>query len=586
MDFSDRIGFIITANADDAVREFRKLGATASTEVAAAEGASGKMSAAWANSSMLVKAGLAAAGLAIAKFSLDAVKASTDWANSVRIVEQATGMTAQQSSKLTAIMDDYSINVESGAKAFARLGRTVFDNQDALAKFGVEVAKTNNGNTNMRETLGNVAEAYKSIQDPAAKMALLNEAFGKSGRDLIPILEQGRDGIQKMYDAVPNKQILDQQQLNNARDFQLAMDNLNDVALELKLTIGNALIPVLTESANTMASLSRASIALGEKMPWLSGRLGEVVKGFALFAMPGVGSGFAFKDMISQITGAVDKSGYSFDSQGRMVFNSKQAMEEHIASLQADSAGTADLTVKTDQLTQALVDYQNQVNGAINADLGAEAGRIRVAEATAKATQVLIDNNASELDKAKAVNDAEQAVNSYITAIQKQAIANGDATGNIQGQIDTLAYLRGTLAPDSPLLAFIDNYINTLRNGIPKTVTTKVIIEQVLRNAINSGYTGVASEGDAENNAEGGIIGSRTLSWVGEDGPEAIIPLTKPGRAAQIMSAAGLLAAPAMSSGGGTTINLVLDGEVISRVVREDLISIGRANGSALGRFA
>lgn len=577
MDFSDRIGFIITANADDAVREFRKLGATATTEVAAAEGASGKMSAAWAQSSMLVKAGLAAAGLAIAKFSFDAVKASTDWANSVRIVEQATGMTAQQSSKLTAIMDDYQINVDSGAKAFARLGRSVFENQDALSKFGVEVVKTNDGNTNMRATLGNIADAYSNLQDPAAKAALVNEAFGKTGRDLIPILEQGRNGIQQMYDAVPDKQILDQQQLNNAREFQLAMDNLNDVVLELKLTIGNALIPVLTDSANTMAQLSRASIALGEKMPWLSGHVGEVVKAFGMFAMPGVGSGFMFKDMISQITGAVDDSGYSFDEQGRMVFKSKQAMDDYIASTDQSSFSTADLTVKTDALTQALRDYQDQINGIISADLGVESSKIRVAEATAKAAEAAADGNATELERQKTLIDAETAIQSYVVSLGKQAVANGDATGNIQGQIDALNFLKGTLAPDSPLRTFLDNYIGQLES-IPGYKSTTVELTSVLSGVNINGLTQTPPpfpggfDGDPSTPypmAAGGIVTRPTNALIGEAGPEAVIPLSRFG-----------------ASGAGTTINLVLDGEVISRVVRQDLISIGRANGSSLGQFA
>lgn len=48
--------------------------------------------------------------------------------------------------------------------------------------------------------------------------------------------------------------------------------------------------------------------------------------------------------------------------------------------------------------------------------------------------------------------------------------------------------------------------------------------------------------------AQGGLVTQPTVGLVGEDGPEAIIPLNKPARAAQIMRQAGL-------SGGGVTFN-------------------------------
>jgi len=69
--------------------------------------------------------------------------------------------------------------------------------------------------------------------------------------------------------------------------------------------------------------------------------------------------------------------------------------------------------------------------------------------------------------------------------------------------------------------------------------------------------------------AAGGIVNRPTLALIGEAGPEAVVPLG--GR---------------RSSAGGTTIQLVVDGRVLSEIVRNDLISIGRANGSALGAYA
>lgn len=59
--------------------------------------------------------------------------------------------------------------------------------------------------------------------------------------------------------------------------------------------------------------------------------------------------------------------------------------------------------------------------------------------------------------------------------------------------------------------------------------------------------------------AEGGIVDSTTLAIIGEAGPEAILPLTKPGRMVEILNRLGLLK-PLAGKAGGATLNIHGDG--------------------------
>jgi hypothetical protein len=99
------------------------------------------------------------------------------------------------------------------------------------------------------------------------------EAFGRTGRDLIPILEQGRDGIREMYGAVPDKQILSESDLQAAREYQLAVDDLNDAMQELKIMVGAGVVPALSEMATGLANvdstndkLTAATLSLAKRM--------------------------------------------------------------------------------------------------------------------------------------------------------------------------------------------------------------------------------------------------------------------------------------------------------------------------------
>lgn len=77
----------------------------------------------------------------------------------------------------------------------------------------------------------------------------------------------------------------------------------------------------------------------------------------------------------------------------------------------------------------------------------------------------------------------------------------------------------------------------------------------------NSG--GLYTTNPLQHNAMGGIVGGPVLSWVGEAGPEAIIPLTNPRRAGEVMQQAGL---------GGHTFVTNFNGPVATRYVASQVM--------------
>jgi SLT domain-containing protein len=83
-----------------------------------------------------------------------------------------------------------------------------------------------------------------------------------------------------------------------------------------------------------------------------------------------------------------------------------------------------------------------------------------------------------------------------------------------------------------------------------------------LRRSIGAGAVGGAMIGFAE----GGIVNFPQVAKVAEDGPEVIIPLTKPGRAAQLLQQSGL---DKMLGGSGPSQILVFIGneQLDSRMV-------------------
>lgn len=573
MAITERLALLIDAKAGGAISELNKLNAEinmVNRTQTQATGVTGmfqrgleKVGIQSNATGELMKAGLVAgataAGYAMLRFGQDSVRATVNFADGIRSIQQSTGLSATAASRLNAVLDDFGISAEKGSSSLGKLARNLYDNKGALDQYGVSVATNRDGSINMEKTLINVANAYQNIKDPAARSALVVDAFGKSGKDLIPILDGGGRALREMFANVPDAQIFDQGQIDNALQYKLAADNLKDSFEEIKFTLGNELIPALTSTFNAFADVSRAAQkATGYLKNFEIGStdLFSILKNSFLSA----GNPFQpLLDGLKMLGGGNDKARDSASSHAR------QQQELAQKTLEVSAAAKAE----NDELQKNI----DLIYKRINATLGVEGAQINLAETMAKTNGVLADGESTELQRQKAILDSKKAIDQLVESVKAEAQANGDAKGNVQGQIDTLNFLKGTLDPSSPLISFIDQYIYKL-GAIPRDISSNVQLNYVTRWTDPDTPPPFDWPGGADGNpetpypmAKGGIVTRPTNALIGEAGPEAVIPLGR-------------------GTGMGTTINLTLDGRIISQIVRDDLIRIGRANGSALGKYA
>ena len=158
-----------------------------------------------------------------------------EYAAQVRDLSRATGMSAEDTSRLIQVADDMTISYESlgaAARVAAKQGITL--STDALAQ---------------------MADEYLRLQPGAERSAYLLERFGKQGLEMGKLLEQGSQAIRDMSDSMDESMILTQSDVDAARELEIAWDNLSDMATGLQYTIGKQLIPVLTSAATATQTL-------------------------------------------------------------------------------------------------------------------------------------------------------------------------------------------------------------------------------------------------------------------------------------------------------------------------------------------
>ena len=589
----EKLELLITGDARDAVMAMRQAAGAAGgldDSVGASATKMSRLGAAAGAASDHIRQNLGAysvaavAGLTAA--AVASIREFTTLADKVRDFSRFAGVSAETSSRLVAVFDDLEVSQEAANTAFFRLNRGISSGTTNLEQYGAQVVRSKDGNLDIYRTLLSVADAYQSTSDSGRRAELVQEAFGRGGAALIPILEQGRDRIKELYGNVPEGQILDDAEVLRARQFELAMDDLNDSMMELKVAAGNELVPTLTTLATAMAGVIRATGEFESRFPKVASVIGDVKDAVVGAVNPlagvtdalqdlGIGGGDA-TDKLTEATTRYNEAQKTFNAlaadkklktdEGREATRQLRDAQDDLERVtnRVNVAHEEEIT-KLEQVKQSTYDVVLQ-------KMGLEGAQIAVERATAAYNKTMGDSEATDLAKREATLSATTAI---MAMAQKQLELEGQTTETEAGQKrlnEILTYIAGTLDPASPLRARLQDYANDLR-GIPTDVVTSFRVRLDTNEIYNQLQDlGLSGEQAAEmirqsyqylvpGLAAGGVVTGPTVAMIGEAGPEAVIPLSQ-------------LPSMVPQTGGGSmsiTVPLVVDGRVLAEVTASEL---------------
>jgi len=217
-----------------------------------------------------------------------------------------------------------------------------------------------------------------------------------------------------------------------------------------------------------------------------------------------------------------------------------------------------------DAAEQALYDLLNATLAQFNSELALEGQITQVNDALAEYAQAQADATSGKLkgeEAARAIAEAErtaaeQALSMAAAAArlaEDQAAASGEtltAAESARIQRDNLLMVASTLDPNSPLRKRLEAYITQLNTQIPRSIETRLdaLINFRTTGALSSVFGGVIPR-----SAEGGVFSTPQTRIIAEAGQEAVIPITRPARAVELLESSGL-ADLVRSQGGGPAV--------------------------------
>lgn len=177
----------------------------------------------------------------------------------------------------------------------------------------------------------------------------------------------------------------------------------------------------------------------------------------------------AFKDLLDKNADAAKRVAEQYKDQPGLY----QAMQNAIAAHDRELENL-NSTVKTAE--ELFEEYHDELERNVSASFDSQGAAISMDRAIADLNETMKKTNITTLEGRDALLQAEERVVAFGQAIFDEMEPIRGFEQATRDQIGALEGVRDSLAPGSPLRAFLDQYIERLRNGIPRNIDTHVAI--------------------------------------------------------------------------------------------------------------
>lgn len=344
------------------------------------------------------------AGQAIKKvgdYLAESVGKAADYGKQVGDVSRQLGISAQEASKLIQVADD--LEIEFGT-----------------LKTALKAAQKD-GLSPTLDGIKELAAQYQQLQTPTEKAAFAMDKFGRAGIEMQKFLELAPEQLDEFAQgAIDAGLVLDGEGVQAAKDYRMAMDNLNDTFEGLQITLGTNLIPVVTDFLGLMST----GISNGQELFGMYTQIFDLI-GQRLYP--------AYGDMRQAQEELNEKEAYALEHAAEYEDGHTRAAAAMSAAAEAagdEATAINDLNEYTIDANTAMRDFTTtllfqQASKALDPEAALALARAMglVDERTVYATQRLAELK-TEYDKNKdGVIDATEAANGYTEAILRMNAA-------------------------------------------------------------------------------------------------------------------------------------------------------------------
>lgn len=211
-------------------------------------------------------------GLALAGFAAGAVKNFLDVGEELDKMSKRTGISVESLGELKFAAEQSGSSIESIEKATKKMAAVITDADmglvgatDSLAALGLEADSLKK--LSPEEQFKTIAGALSSVESASEKAALAQKIFGKAGTELIPLFDEGADGMAALRQQAQDLGIvMSTDAAAGAASFNDSINEMKSFALGLFKEFASKLLPKLAEFVRFLVSKKPEVIAFVTKV--------------------------------------------------------------------------------------------------------------------------------------------------------------------------------------------------------------------------------------------------------------------------------------------------------------------------------
>lgn len=305
MGLSDSVGLLFTIKSDSTqaksdIKEFGDTGENALTSFASKLGLTTEQAAMLGKALPIAAAGIAgiaaaAVGAGAALFAM--AKQASDFGSEIFDASKKTGLSAETLSSLKFAADQSGSSLEAVSGSVTKFSRLIGEAEEGSKKAKESLIRLGlDPKTAINDLDGSLAKVFQSIQDaenPIIKTKLATEAFGRSGQDILPVLDSFDGNLKALIEDCKRLGVtITDEAAAQADGFGDALDRNSAQIKGVANQIGFALIPQINELASTFSDFLTANktdiISWAQTViSWTSKAINNVRLWRALFADQG-----------------------------------------------------------------------------------------------------------------------------------------------------------------------------------------------------------------------------------------------------------------------------------------------------------
>jgi hypothetical protein len=524
---------------------------------------------------------------------------------------EAIGINAQDLQVWDKIAQTAGLDSQSMTLDFERFGKNLADGAPALKATGVTLQQLGITSTDVGTAILQLADWMHSTSDESLKMAVASALFGRSGVELVPILNQGSAAFQNYRSELEKMGvIMSNSDLVMGARAQVAIQQFSLAFEAAKNRLLSAALPGFTMFFQELSSIlvnngqlwTQIGTVISDVVSFIVGMLAGITGTKIDLSKPPSDAAAAYQGLAGAANGAAG----AIDNAGSSTKSLTDVIADQISQLQAEKRAQDELY---DAQKSALQDQLDTLKDVV--DTRRRQGE-DIVTYERRLNELHLNDQIKAIDKQKTAYDRN--VDDHIAALQREQQKVKEASGVMGADLASgissgmnlglTAADQATVKLNQKFADFGSKLGKTIKDWFAALTTDgdfgKVVND--LGTAIGDDLAKGMVQGLVESipgatkidansflgklfskirgHAAGTITSGPEFAFLGEKGTEVVLPTYDRARSLALMEQSGMASlarstagAGGGGSGGGVTINVTFTGPVADELVASRVIS-------------